>query len=103
MKIEVLRCDGSSEILNLVGPLDSREPREENGEIVGQGVIKCPATSMEYFFHADGRYDGWAMAVNWQIPIEQMPADGSLPDDALKFIQAIEDDREIEERPNGSE
>jgi hypothetical protein len=94
MKIEVLRCDGNSEILNLLGEVRAKEPYEENGKILGQGSLHCEATGMDYFFRADGRYDGWGMAMSMEVPDE---GEG-LPAPALDFINAIEADREINKK-----
>jgi len=78
VKIEVVRCDGGSEILTLTEPL----------KISGNCIVT--GTGCEHFFREDGRYDGWGMPFSASVP------DGSDPmEEVLPFIEAIDRDREI--------
>jgi hypothetical protein len=93
MKIQVVRCDGSIEVINLVGTMTAHEPGTELEYPRNQSPLSVSATGMDYFFREDGRYDGWGMGVS--IPIPEDHHSSELPPEAREFIQAIENDREI--------
>ena len=59
MKIQVVRIDGSIEVLNLVGTIEANEPGTELEYPRNQSPLYVKATGMRYFFREDGRYDGW--------------------------------------------
>jgi hypothetical protein len=84
MKIQVMRCDGQIETLNLVGRVHAFEASPG-----GQGHLLIESTGTSYFFRAeDGAYDGWGM--------EMHEAGEQLDEaDVAKFIEAVEKDREI--------
>lgn len=89
MKLEVLRSDGRSEVLDLVGPCEFYEARDG-----GAGHVYCPAMFMRYFFSADGRYDGWEAEVNFPYhPDGPMP-----PKEVAQFVAEVEKGRDIRER-----
>lgn len=95
MKLEVLRMDGKSEVLNVVGSCEFHEPRaNEDGSDVGQGCIYCPAIGMRYFFSADGRYDGWEA----EVAIPMGDPNGAIPPDVVDFVRKIEEGRDVRER-----
>jgi hypothetical protein len=77
MKIQVVRCDGSAEVINLVGVITASE----------SSMLHVEATGADYFFREDGHYDGWGMAVGSES--------GMSADEASALIQAVEADREI--------
>lgn len=78
IKIEVMRSDGSSEMLTIVGPV----------RISGQCLIS--GTGTEHFFTSEGRYDGWGMPFTAEVSEGENPLDCVMP-----FIDAVEADREI--------
>jgi hypothetical protein len=84
MKIQVMRCDGRTETLTLIGTIRAGEAAPN-----GQGSLLIESTGTTHFFRAeDGAYDGWG--------IEVAEIDGGLnKEDMLKFINAVEKDREI--------
>jgi len=84
MKIQVVRCDGQTETLNLIGTVHVIEGAPE-----GLGSLLIESTGTSHFFRAeDGAYDGWGMDVS--------DNDGDLnEDDIVKLIDAVELDREI--------
>lgn len=84
MRIQVVRCDGRTETINLIGKVLANESAP--GE---QGSLFIEATGTTYFFRAeDGAYDGWSMNVS--------DAEGKLSEEDLaKLIDAVEKDREI--------
>lgn len=84
MKIQVVRIDGQIETLNLIGTIRTEEPAPN-----GQSSLLIESTGTTHFFRAeDGAYDGWGMEV--------AETDGGLnEEDMLKFINAVEKDREI--------
>jgi len=84
MKIQVVRCDGRIETLQLVGTVQAGEPSPN-----GQGSLAVEATGMTHFFRAeDGAYDGWGMDVS----------EANLPQgDVIAFIEAVDRDREIKD------
>lgn len=85
MKIQVVRKDGSHEILTLTEPVAITR-------FDGHGGKLKTATGMEHFFNEDGTYDGWSMAVN--IPV---PEGSGVPQEAMEFIQQIEAGRDFTE------
>lgn len=98
MKIQVLGYDGASvETLNIVGNCEFREPREENGEVVGQGSIYCKELRVRYYFHPDGRYDGPEMEVSIEIPADQVERmkSGDFPEEIQGIIDSMQSDRDI--------
>jgi hypothetical protein len=84
MKIQVVRCDGQTETLNLIGKVSVIEAAPG-----GQGHLVVESTGTSHFFRTeDGTYDGWGMDVS--------DAGGNLnEDDMVKLIDAVELDREI--------
>lgn len=83
MKIQVVRCDGQIETLNLTGTL-----RAEEASAGGQGSLLIDSTKTTHFFRLDGAYDGWGMDIADQ--------DGALDErQAIALIEAVERDREI--------
>jgi hypothetical protein len=54
MKIRVVHIDGQQEVITLVPPVTSVEA------VIPDGMSHLvDATAMEYYFNADGAYDGW--------------------------------------------
>lgn len=81
MKIQVVRMDGTIEAINLVGMIQASE-----GSDGGMSALLISSTGSEYFFMADGTYDGWGM---------MFEGNGLLHEDAMAIAKAIEADREI--------
>jgi hypothetical protein len=82
MKIQVVRCDGRAEILDLLGTLKVTEPAPD-----GQGTLMVEETGTIYFFRSgDGCYDGWGQDMVGLELSEQ---------DAVKFVDAVEKQRTI--------
>ena len=86
MKIQVVRVDGTIEIINLVGEVTANEPHGDLEFPRNQSPLVVNATGMRYYFREDGIYDGWEMAIE---------GSGMDWDEAKKFAEAIESDREI--------
>lgn len=85
MKIQVVRCDGHTEILTLVGTVTITEPYEDAGILMGRGCLHL-GTGVDHFFRVDGRYDGWGMGLG----------DGGVAEEvATALIEAVEQDREV--------
>ena len=84
MKLQVVRCDGDTETLDLVGTLHAIDPIP-----AGQGALLVDASGVTHFFRAeDGAYDGWGMEVG-----------GDLNEvDVHAFVEAVERDRMIHHR-----
>lgn len=84
MKIQVVRCDGQAETLNLIGTIQAIEAAPG-----GQGHLLIESTGTSHFFQSeDGAYDGWGMEVSDE--------EGKLTEaDMAKLIDAVEKDREI--------
>jgi hypothetical protein len=94
MKIQVVRIDGSVEILNLVGTIEASEPGTDLEYPRNQSPLYVKSIGMRYFFREDGRYDGWE--AECAIPISE----GEDPMTVVKdFADAIEDGREF---PSGN-
>ena len=92
MKIQVVRIDGSIEVLNLVGTIEANEPGTELEYPRNQSPLYVKATGMRYFFREDGRYDGWE--AECATPI----AEGEDPMAAIRsFADASDADREFPE------
>jgi len=92
MKIQVVRIDGSKEILNLVGTIEAIEPGNQVEYPRNQSPLYVKATGMRYFFREDGLYDGWEAECSFPIP------EGEDPMKAVNaFADAIDADREFPE------
>jgi len=84
MKIQVVRSDGDTKILNLVGTIKAGEPGAN-----GQGTLLVEETGTTHFFSAeDGSYNGWEMEVRGT-------ESGMSRTDMMRFIDAVEKEREI--------
>lgn len=91
MKVLVMRCDGQTETLNLIGTIQVAEPSPS-----GQGSLLIESTGTTHFFCAvDGAYDGWGMEVT---EIEDHLDEKGI----LAFIEAVEKDRKIHEVEKGA-
>jgi hypothetical protein len=86
MKIQVVRVDGNIETINLVGKIVAYEPSSDLEFPRNQSPLSVEATGMDYFFREDGRYDGWGMGCD--LPKQE----------AESLVQAIQADREIEQK-----
>jgi hypothetical protein len=76
MKIQVMRCDGNTETLELTGTL----------HVEGDGGLVDDATGKTHFFRAeDGAYDGWGIQVD----------DDLNEEDVRKVVDAVEQERKI--------
>jgi hypothetical protein len=84
MKIQVVRVDGRIEILTLVGPVISHE-----GIVGGLSSLETITGTTHFFRQHDGAYDGWSMNCGSAFKTKE---------EVLKFIDAVERDREIHER-----
>jgi hypothetical protein len=93
MKIQVVRVDGGTETINLVGSVIANEPGSELEFPRNQSPIHVEATGMDYFFREDGKYDGWGMTC--AIPCDGISDGDLIPKEAMVLIKAIESDREI--------
>lgn len=87
MNIQVVRCDGSTEVLTLTEPLEV-----SRGE--GMNCLKT-STGMEHFFLQDGRYDGWGMPCNFEEQAESL-------DESLDFAQTIDNKRDIRKKEDAN-
>ena len=92
MKIQVVRRNGSHEILTLTEPLTIVRGTHMNR-------LKT-STGMDHFFNEDGTYDGWGMAVNITVPDSH--SETNLPEEAKAFIDEIEKGREFPEGAGAS-
>jgi len=82
VKIQVMRCDGRAEILDLVGTVRAGEPAPG-----GQGTLLIETTGTIHFFRGgDGCYDGWAQ------DCEELELGAK---DAEQFVAAVEKQRTI--------
>ena len=84
MKIQVVREDGNTETLELIGTLHALEPTSG-----AQGGLLIDSTGTTHFFRAeDGVYDGWGMEVG----------EGMDEADVRTLIEAVERNREVHRR-----
>ena len=79
MKLRVVRCDGSQEVIDLVGPC-----LVQHGEFLHRVQS---SSGMEHFFTHDGAYDGWGMATPPDCDAEA----------AREIIEDVERHRHIEQ------
>jgi hypothetical protein len=87
MKLVVVHKNGDQEVITLTEPLTV---------VRGEKLNRLEtSTGAEHWFDQDGWYDVWGMAVNIPIPASGVPADGSIPKDAMDAIEEFDKGREF--------